>query len=376
MIVLCSALKAQAPSPSPSPSPSPLTSPPPAPAVDSDQTSSQPEKRGRIVAAPIPIVSPVFGTGLVGVFGYVFKMKMTDTKSRPSTVGAVGAFTNNGTRGLLVGARLYFAENKYQTTMRFGKGKAVAEFFGIGRIPGRPPISTRIEGRGTFFFGEFMRNVGWDTFIGPRYQYRSLNFSRTQPAVPGGFEIPPIDVHSTSAAIGFHVQRDTRDSTFYPRKGTLLDVEGNFFSPVVGSRRTYQTYKIAYNGFRSLGDKQVLAYRGMVCAVNDRTPFYDLCFYGSSDLRGYTAGQYQNNRSFAAQAEYRRELPWRLGIVAFAGLGGIADRFTNFNSNHFLPAAGIGIRYKLEKKNHINYRVDFGVGRSGTTLTMSVGEAF
>jgi hypothetical protein len=46
---------------------------------------------------------------------------------------------------------------------------------------------------------------------------------------PGGFEVPAIDAKANSAAIHFHIQRDRRDSTFYPTKGTLVDVIGNFF---------------------------------------------------------------------------------------------------------------------------------------------------
>jgi hypothetical protein len=41
-----------------------------------------------------------------------------------------------------------------------------------------------------------------------------------------------------------------------------------------------------------------------------------------------------------------------------------------------LPAAGAGIRFNLDKKNHINYRIDWAIGRAGHTLTIGVGEAF
>ena len=39
-------------------------------------------------------------------------------------------------------------------------------------------------------------------------------------------------------------------------------------------------------------------------------------------------------------------------------------------------SAGVGLRFKLDKKNHINYRVDLGFGREGRTLSIRVGEAF
>ena len=344
---------------------------------EDDQKKSQDEKRGSLVIAPIPISSPAFGSGLLLIVGYVFKVNQEDKTSSPSWFGGAGAFTNNGSRGLALGSRLYFSENKYQTTVAVIKGRVNLDFFGIGRIPGRPPISVPLHMEGRIFFGEFLRNVGKNVFIGPRYQHRRLN-ARNDGEVPsGGFEVPTIDIRSNSAALGFHIQRDRRDSTFYPSRGTLFDFTGDFFDQVWGSRREYQTYKIAYNGFRQLRPRQVLAYRAMACSANGSVPFYDLCLFGfNSDLRGYTTGEFQNRRMFAGQAEYRVELPKRFGLVAFGGVGGVARRWGEFRSDQLLPAAGAGLRFNLDKKNHINYRIDFAIGREGPTVSIGVGEAF
>jgi hypothetical protein len=350
-----------------------------APVKQQKTTTAKPKKpkRGQLIIAPIPISSPAVGSGLVMAVGYVFKLNQADKLSPPSTVGLVGAFTSSGSRGGGIGGRLYLSENKYQTTFAIAKGRANFDFFGIGRIPGRAPISVPLKMGGTIFFGEFLRNVGHDIFIGPRYQRRNLYVTLDGPQTPGGFEIPPIDLRAISAALGIHVQRDKRDSTFYPTKGSLLDVTGDFFAKGLGSARQYQTYKISYELYRTLAPKQVLAYRGMICSANQNVPFYDLCLYGTqSNLRGYTAGEFQNRRMFATQAEYRRELKGRFGMVAFGGLGGIARRWNEFRTDELLPAAGAGLRFILDKKNHINYRIDWALGRDGHTLSIGVGEAF
>lgn len=342
-------------------------------------TSAEPKKpkRGQLIIAPIPIISPTIGRGLVLAVGYVFKLNQEDKKSPPSTIGLAGAFTSSGTRGGAIGGRLYFSENKYQTTFVIAKGRVDVDFFGIGRIPGKEAIKVPIRGGGTVFFGEFLRNVWKDIFVGPRYQHRKIYTRLDGPQTPGGFEIPPIDLQSTTVALGFHIQRDKRDSTFYPTKGSLFDATGDFFDESLGSKRQYQNYKVEYNGYRGVGEKQVLAYRAMICSANQNVPFYDLCLFGTnSDLRGYTGGEFQNRRMFATQAEYRRELKGRLGLVAFGGIGGIAGRWNAFRSDELLPAAGAGLRFKLDKKNHINYRIDFAVGREGHTLSIGVGEAF
>src|SRR6478736_6739233 len=117
----------------------PMTSASAAQDTTTTATTKKP-KRGQLIVAPIPITSPAVGRGLVLAVGYVFKLNQEDKKSPPSTVGLIGAFTSSGTRGGGLGGRLYFSENKYQTTFVIAKGRVDVDFFGIGRIPGKEAI--------------------------------------------------------------------------------------------------------------------------------------------------------------------------------------------------------------------------------------------
>ena len=342
-----------------------------------DQGKQKKEKRGSLVIAPIPISSPAFGSGLLLIAGYVFKFDKNDEISPPSWAGLAAIYTNNGTRGLAMGSKLYLKENKYQTTFAVITGRANLDFFGPGRLPNNEGIAIPLSLGGKVFFGEVMRNVKGNIFVGPRYQFRRLSASLDGERPPGGFEIPDIDLKSNSAAIGFHIQRDRRDSTFYPTKGSLIDFTADFFDQAFGSRREYQVYKVGYNGYREVTPRQVLAYRAMACSAKGSVPFYDLCLYGmNNDVRGYATGEFQNRHMFAGQAEYRLDWKHRLGFVAFGGVGGVARRWGDFRMDGLLPGAGVGLRFKLDKKNHINYRIDYAFGRAGRTLSIGVGESF
>ncbi len=84
---------------------------------------------------------------------------------------------------------------------------------------------------------------------------------------------------------------------------------------------------------------------------------------------------------FATQAEYRLTLPLegflgRFGVVAFAGVGGVGRKFSEIGFDDLLPAGGGGARFRLIKKHPINFRVDYGFGKVGRTLTIGVLEAF
>ena len=84
---------------------------------------------------------------------------------------------------------------------------------------------------------------------------------------------------------------------------------------------------------------------------------------------------------FATQAEYRLVIPkpgllGRFGVVAFGGFGGVGSKFTDISISDMLPAGGGGIRFRLTKNHPINFRIDYGIGKAGGSLTMGVGEAF
>jgi len=157
----------------------------------------------------------------------------------------------------------------------------------------------------------------------------------------------------------------------------------DFFSTGLGSKWSYQYYRASFNKYNALSEHQVLAFRAMACAAaGDRAPIYDLCLFGTTnDLRGYTGGRYQDRRMFATQAEYRLMFPakgflGKFGVVAFAGVGAIGDKFTDIGFSDLLPAGGGGLRFRLLKKYPVNFRIDYGQGKDGHTLSIGVLEAF
>ena len=84
---------------------------------------------------------------------------------------------------------------------------------------------------------------------------------------------------------------------------------------------------------------------------------------------------------FATQGEYRLMFPspgfmGRFGMVAFAGFGGVGRKFSDIGFSDLLPGGGAGVRFRLLKKQPINFRVDYGFGKVGRTLTIGILEAF
>jgi hypothetical protein len=80
---------------------------------ESPQQAKKKEKRGSIVAVPIPISSPAIGSGVVLAGGYIFSLRNSDTVSQPSTVGAAVLITDNGSRAWGLGGEFYAQKNTY-----------------------------------------------------------------------------------------------------------------------------------------------------------------------------------------------------------------------------------------------------------------------
>ena len=361
------------------------------------QETARDDKKGSWLFAPIPVSSPAIGSGLAWAVARVFPVDKRDEVSPPSTVGIGGVFTNNGSRAFVIGGRLYLKQDKFRFTAALGTASVNVQIYGIGKGAGDQGTFVPLNTGGKGFIGEAFYGLKKGVFIGLRGQYRNLRLSLDRDELDSSdFTGQPPDqvagvidqigdqlLRQQTVSLGPRFQWDTRNSTFYPTRGLFLDVNSDFFGEGLGSKWSYQYYKIAFNKYTSLSEHQVLAFRGMGCAAaGERVPIYDLCLFGTmNDVRGYSAGRYQDRRMFATQAEYRLMFPLqgfmgRFGVVAFAGFGGVGAKFSDIGFSDLLPGGGGGIRFRLLKNEPINFRVDYGFGKVGNTLSIGILEAF
>lgn len=337
-----------------------------------------PAKRLSFVFAPIPISSPALGSGVVPVAGIIFPLRKSDTVSEPSTVGAAGLITNNGSRAFAVGGQLFFAQDSYRATAAFLQGNLNYDLYGIGAISGRAGLKLPLKQEGSAFLGEITRRLKWEFMVGPRV-LTGHSLITIRAAGNAAVPVPPdLGVRTTLTSLGFTITRDTRANRFYPTNGTSLTFTSDFFGKSLGSKYSFQSFRTTFNKYWGLSEKQVLAYNAHFCATAGEPPFYGNCIYGTNnELRGYTAGRYLDRYMVATQLEYRLQLPLRLGVVAFGGIGGVAPGARQFlQSRDFLPAGGAGVRFMLSSAYHVNLRADFAAGRGDHTFSLGLSEAF
>ena len=246
--------------------PAAISSPQAKPEEKSEKTEDKNDDRGEeqhggaFVAAPLPIVSPAIGSGIVPVAGYIFPFQVKDKTSPPSVVGVAGLITNNGSRGFGLGGDLYLQETRYELKSIYVRGNVNYNLYGVGYPNESTGLKLPLEQTGQMFFIEFLRNIGWKFFLGGRF-ITGTSFITVKPT---SGETPPIPsdtgLHTNLRALGVTLVRDSRPNRFYPSKGSVIDFTGDFFANSLGSKYSFQSYNFTFNKYISLDEKQVLAY--------------------------------------------------------------------------------------------------------------------
>ena len=333
--------------------------------------------RGEFVIAPMPMVNPTIENGMSLVTGYLYRLDANDHQTPPSATGAGGFKTSNGSWAVAALQSLHLAHDRFRVLALAAYSDINYKFYGVGQSSGESGLSIELNQVGPIGAFEGLWRVAPRWYVGARYQFLRMTVSSSSIPLPDGPVIPALDADLRTAALGPRLDYDSRDSSFYPRHGLQLKAIASFYGRAVGGRRTYQAYQGWVNGYEQVAARHVLAWHVGACGVDGPAPFYDLCILGKNqDLRGYPIGQFRDRAMLASQVEWRSEIWWRFGAVAFAGAGEVAPDFGRFTWRDILPGGGAGLRFTLAKRNHVNLRADYAWGRESSALYIGVIEAF
>jgi hypothetical protein len=167
---------------------------------------------------------------------------------------------------------------------------------------------------------------------------------------------------------GWYANLIVRDNKKY------LGSDENWSSMVIDLRK-YFKFSASSNNILALWSYTWLTLGG-------REPYLDLPSIGNDTYnntgRGYPIGRFRGRDMFYLEAEYR------YGITHNGLLGGVV--FTNAQSytrvpsaaaiKNIIPAAGAGIRLKINKHSNTNLAIDYGVGTDSHGFFVNLGEVF
>ncbi|MCJ7441892.1 MAG: BamA/TamA family outer membrane protein [Thermoanaerobaculaceae bacterium] len=331
------------------------------------------EGKAELVVAPIPMLDPACGYGLGLSAVYTFPKKKTEHPPPPTTLSGGGFYTSNGTWGVGAGAQFYLKEDRYRFALggSFGRFNYDLAFSGSGSEG--VPISQDYQ----LAVAQFMIGLGKRWYAGVRVSYAGSKVSFREVEK----EIPPIlqDLFDSKLVeIGLRLERDSRDSTFYPTTGSRLDFIVNHDDPSYGSDFTFTRSWLTYAKFIKLSEPVVLALDFGGCYATEGGPFYGQCLFGAKNLlQGYTMGLYVDRWILATQAEARWRFANRWIGTAFVGVGEIQPVLPRSAEADSLPAAGVAVHWIAATENLITVRLQYAVGEAGVNAWyVAIGQSF
>lgn len=173
---------------------------------------------------------------------------------------------------------------------------------------------------------------------------------------------------------------DNRDNILSTFRGNYLEVSALLNGSALGSDNAFTRYQLDARHFQPLfnSERTILAVQLLAQFHSGYVPFRELAnLGGANQLRGYYEGRFRDRQLLAAQAEVRHHLFWRLNGAVFGGVGQVGDSLDKFGEGGLKVAGGAGLRFQFNRRDRLNARLDYGVGRGNSSgIYFSIGEAF
>ena len=181
----------------------------------------------------------------------------------------------------------------------------------------------------------------------------------------------------TAKGIGPIFMMDHRNNPLNPSQGSYLLVSYVDFKHVFKNQHAFVSFNLDARKYFTFFKKIVWNGNLYFSSSKGDVPFRILPEIGGARfLRGYYKGRFRDNNLIVIQHEFRTPIYKRFGIAAFGGLGSVANSISDFKSNQFHYNYGFGLRYKINKKENTNIRIDCGITKDSQGLYIVFAEAF
>ena len=323
-----------------------------------------------LVVVPVPVSNPTFGSGLILGGAYYYPQSEEQKKAQPASfTGAGGIYTDNESYAIGIIQQNYWKEDRWRFTASGGYGDFKLEL--VDPDPGEDGHLVDWLVSGYFAQAALSRRIvdsSW--YFGGLIRYLDItqDFNLS-------LDLPDFNVESKiqSPSLGITIEYDTRDNTTNAYNGLRFESKVLFSGQSGQNVSKYEQYYLRLRGYHQLKNSLVVAWDVNGCTKSGEIPLWDTC---RLDLRGFPATQYLSKKSLSTQVEARWKFYKRLGMVAFAGGGIIANSTTEEFEHDVIPSYGIGLRFMVMKSQRINMRLDYGRSDDGSAWYLGVTEYF
>lgn len=239
------------------------------------------------------------------------------------------------------------------------------------------------------FYESILKQVYPDIFFGIGYKYDYhydiQEHGNKDGSISDFYQYSNPDKHySKSSGPSFDFAFDDRRNQINPRRGSLVNIVYSPKFTSLGSDYNWQYLKVDVRKYFKLSpnSNNILAFWTLDQFTFGKAPYLDLPSTGWDDMqrsgRGYVQARYRGRDMLYLEGELRFKITHNgvLGGVVFSN----AQTYNTPGNNKFgeiLPAAGAGLRIKLNKFTRTNLCIDYAVGARGSSgLFVNLGEIF
>ncbi|TGE25244.1 hypothetical protein E5K00_08655 [Hymenobacter aquaticus] len=340
----------------------------------------------RVALIPLPLVyyTPetrlAYGAALTATLRFRRDAAYADARPSQLTLGA--AYTQNRQLLLYLPFQLFYARNTYYAYGEVGYYRYNYYFYGLGQRE----VSRELYGvnfprvRLNAFRRVLPGLPRGKLYAGLRYQYEDYEVTSVAPGgllasgtVPGG-------LGSQLRGGGLGVFYDSRDNVFFPTTGVVADLtylHRNRATASDGPTTRFSRYVADVSSYHRLHPHAILALNYLTSFTVGTAPFNALSLLGGTKrLRGYYEGRFRDQNAALLQSELRLDVYRRLGAVLFGAVGTLGDEQALLRLRAPKGAYGAGLRFTLTRRDHLNLRLDYALGKQSTGFYLTIGEAF
>ncbi len=310
------------------------------------------------------------GIGLVAAG--LYRHNISDTITPMSDVSAYGDITTTGYYKLGIRGHHFFPEDKWRIEYNVYFESHPDKFWGIGYDNGNNSANeTDYKRWQSRFVASLTRRIIPHLYIGPQIQVEYINGRN----VTDRTLWQNMARHTFTDGAGVVAVYDTRDNVINAYRGVYMRLDQMFYPKFTGNRYAFSLTELTLSHYRGIWKGGILAMQFHTRLTYGNTPWGLMSkMGGSSNMRGYYEGRYNDKCLMDATVELRQHVWRRNGVVAWAGAGQVFKKFSDIQARHTLPNYGIG--YRWEFKTRVNVRLDVGFGKHQAGFMFNINEAF
>jgi len=328
---------------------------------------------------PVPtiITEPAVGFGAaVGLLylhdNFEGKESSSGRNVPPSISGIIVAATENGTKaggGFHIG---HWKEDTIRTATVLLRYDVNIDLYTTNGT------KLGMNGDGEYFYQSAkFRIMESNLFLGADYTYAKM----TTRFGDNDDSLLPLNSENTTASASIIADYDSRDNTFSPNEGFLLNAQTSFFRKELGSDENFERYRVQGLFYNKIYDDLFLDLKVNFEGVSDDdTPFY---MYPFVNLRGIPMMRYQGEKTMSNELQLRWNFKPRWSALVFGGIGKAygQDPFNPFIDNSFSQAQnrytkGLGFRYLIAKKYGLRMGIDIASSQEDEAIYLQFGTAW